>query len=353
MWTNKTTKPYAGLKAGRRFNYKMNDFFDLKQLDGIAYISARYWLGTHTFAYANEYADYAIQSCHPDNLFIEKYIIDKGRFINEIDIREKRKSIVIGKDMEKAMFSHEDPIGKTIKVGSLPFKIVGVYDVKNQRRGTREALVPITTAQALFNAGDRIHSFAISTKEMSKFENMALEETNRRTLAFNHRVHPEDQSAIGIYNSLKDYSQTMAIFRAISIFIWLIGIGTLIAGVVGVSNIMLISVKERTKEFGIRKSIGASPRSIVRLVLLEAVLITSVAGYLGMVFGIGLMELINLMMEKNMSGGGGMTLFLNPTVDLKVAVSAMLLLVGAGSLAGYIPAKQAARVKPIEALHDE
>lgn len=353
VWTNKTTKPYAGLKAGRRFNYKNEDYLDLKQIDGIAYISARYWLGTRTFAYANEYADYSIQSCHPDILFIERYVITKGRFVNEIDIREKRKSIVIGRDMEKAMFSNVDPIGKTIKVGGLPFTVVGVYDVNNQRQGTRQALMPISTAQALFNAGDRIHSFAIAAKDMSKFENIALEQQIRRVLGSNHRVHPEDQSAIGIYNSLKDYSQTMGIFRAISIFIWLIGIGTLIAGVVGVSNIMLISVKERTKEFGIRKAIGASPGSVVRLVLLEAVLITSVAGYLGMIFGISLMELVNMMMEKNMSNGGGMTLFLNPTVDLRIAVSAMLLLIAAGSLAGYIPAKQAALVKPIEALHDE
>ena len=353
VWSSKTSLPYGGLKSGRYFNFKMEDYEELKSLPGVDLISGRYRIGSRTFAYGKEYADYSIQCCHPDYQTIEGYRITKGRFINAIDIKDKRKSIVIGRDMEKALFAHVDPIGKTVKVGGLPFKVVGVYDVRSQRDGTRQAFLPITTGQALFNAGDQIHSLALSAVEMSKFENLALEQKIRRILSSNHRVHPDDQGAIGIYNTLQDYTQTMAIFKAINIFIWLIGIGTLIAGVVGVSNIMLISVKERTKEFGIRKAIGGSPGSVVRLVLLEAVLITSVAGYLGMVLGIGIMELVNVMMERSMGSGGNMTLFLNPTVDLKVALSAMLLLVGAGTLAGYIPAKQAASVKPIEALHDE
>jgi putative ABC transport system permease protein len=353
IWSEKTTIPYAGLKPGRRFNYKTQDYNDLKALKGVRLITGRYYLGARTFAAGKEYADYSIVSCHPDYKEIEGYVITKGRFINEIDIRQKRKSLLIGVDMEKALFQNEDPIGKMVKVGNIPFTVVGIYDIDNQRSGSREGLIPITTAQALFNANDRIHGFSLTANEMSKTENMALEQQIWRILAANHRVHPDDQAAIGIYNTLKDYANTMAIFTAINMFIWMIGIGTLIAGLVGVSNIMLISVKERTKEFGIRKAIGASPRSIVGLVLLEAVLITSVAGYVGMLLGVGLMEAISLIMEKNRSSGGGMSLFLNPTVDLNIAISAMLLLIGAGSLAGYIPAKQAASVKPIEALHNE
>lgn len=355
VWTRKTSMPYGGLQPGRRFNFKMDDYYELKGLEGVELISGRYWLGGQTFSYGKEYGSYNIQSCHPDYAAIENYEITEGRFINNIDIQQKRKSIVIGADMQKALFAHKNPIGEYVKIGSILFKVVGVYDTNEQREGTRQGMMPITTAQALFNSNDRIHSFALTSKDMSKAENMALEQKIWRILASNHRVHPEDQRAIGIYNTLEDYSKTMAIFSAINIFIWLIGIGTLIAGVVGVSNIMLISVKERTKEFGIRKAIGASPRSIVGLVLLEAVLITSVAGYLGMLLGVGLMEGINMMMEQNMSSGngGGPTLFMNPTVDLKIAISAMLLLIGAGSLAGYIPAKQAALVKPIEALHNE
>jgi len=355
VWTRKTSKPYGGLKAGRYFNFKMEDYQALKRLDGIDLISGRYFVGTRTFSYAKEYADYSIQSCHPDYVKIEKYDITMGRFINQMDIAQRRKSVVIGTDMYLALFGQENPIGKYVKVGDIPFKVVGVYATSNEREGTRQGMIPITTAQALLNSKDQIHSFALTAKDMSKAENLALEQAIWRTLASNHRVHPEDQRAIGIYNTLDSYAQTMAIFTAIRMFVWLIGIGTLIAGVVGVSNIMLISVKERTKEFGVRKALGASPRSIVGLVLLEAVLITSVAGYVGMLLGVGLMEGVNVLMMKSMGGGGGasMTLFLNPTVDLRIAVSAMILLVFAGTLAGYIPAKQAASVKPIEALHDE
>lgn len=354
VWTRQTSMPYGGLKSGRHFDFKIEDYYELKALDGVDLISGRYWVGDQNFSYGKEYANYNIQSCHPDYKKIEGYIITEGRFINDIDIQQKRKSIVIGLEMKKALFADESPIGKYVKVGGIPFKVIGVYDVNEQRESSRQGLMPISTAQALFNSNDRIHSFALTSKDMSKAENLALEQKIWRILASNHRVHPEDQSAIGIYNTLKNYAQTMAIFAAINMFIWLIGIGTLIAGVVGVSNIMLISVKERTKEFGIRKAIGASPRSIVGLVLLEAVLITSVAGYMGMLLGVGLMEVVNMMMMKSMGGGGsGTTLFLNPTVDLKVAISAMLLLIGAGTLAGYIPARQAASVKPIEALHNE
>lgn len=355
VWSRKTSMPYDGLQPGRFFSYNNQDYRELKALGGVDLISGRYYLGGRTFSYGKEYADYSTMCVYPDYKDIEGYIITKGRFINEIDIEQRRKSVVIGADMDKALFGKNESIGKVVNVGNIPFTVVGVYDVQEQRNGTRMAIMSISTAQALFNAKDRIHSFALTAKEMSKAENLALEQQIRRILASNHKVHPEDQSAIGIYNTLKDYAQTMAIFTAINMFIWLIGIGTLIAGVVGVSNIMLISVKERTKEFGIRKALGASPRSIVGLVLLEAVLITSIAGYLGMLVGVGLMEGINVMMEKSMSqgGGGGMTLFLNPTVDLRIAVSAMILLVLAGTIAGYIPAKQAASVKPIEALHNE
>lgn len=355
VWSRKTSMPYAGLQSGRRFVYKNQDYKDLKALKGVDLISGRYYLGGRTFSYGKEYGDYSTMCVYPDYKEIEGYVITKGRFLNEIDVRQRRKSVVIGLDMEKALFGKTDPIGEMVNIGDIPFTVVGVYDVQEQRDGTRMAMMSISTAQALFNANDRIHSFALSAKEMSKAENLALEQQIRRILASNHKIHPEDQSAIGMYNTLKDYAQTMAIFTAINMFIWLIGIGTLIAGVVGVSNIMLISVKERTKEFGIRKALGASPRSIVGLVLLEAVLITSIAGYLGMFVGVGLMEGVNIMMEKSMSSGGdgGMTLFLNPTVDLRIAVSAMLLLIVAGSIAGYIPAKQAASVKPIEALHNE
>ena len=209
-----------------------------------------------------------------------------------------------------------------------------------------------TVVDDLAKRGEVVDGKAKETRE-------EIEKRVRETLARKHKFDPTDRSALGSYNKLEDVIETMKIFQAINIFIWIIGIGTLIAGVVGVSNIMLIIVKERTKEIGIRKAIGASPASVIGLILLESVLITTIAGYIGLVLGTGLMEGINFIVEQQFAAsaatnaGNGETLFRNPTVDINVAISATLLLVFAGALAGYITAKRAARIKPIEALRDE
>lgn len=360
IWSRETSMPYAGFQSGRPIQFTMDDFESVAEMEKIDKISARYWIGDRTYAFGNEYANYNTQSCHPDYMAIEKFEISKGRFLNDIDMQYARKVMVIGADIEKALFKNIDPIGQILKVGNVPFKVIGVYAEKDPREGTRQGLIPITTAQKLFNAGNRIHNIALTTSDVSKKESLQIEEDIRKLLAQNHRFHPDDERAVGIYNSLEDYIETMNIFRTIKMFVWLIGIGTLIAGIVGVSNIMLIVVKERTKEIGIRKALGATPNSIVGLVLLESILITALAGYVGMFLGISLMEMVNFAMEQQAQANvgasgdrGEIRMFMNPTVDLRIAISAMLLLVGAGALAGYIPARRAASVKPIEALHDE
>ena len=338
----------------------MEDYEAIKKMKNVDKISARYWIGDRTYSYKNEYGTYNTQSCHPDYQYVEKFVITEGRFLNDIDMEHDRKVMVIGDDIRKALFKDQDPIGEFIKVGDVPFKIIGVYTELDPREGTRQGLIPIATAQKLFNAGDKIHNLALTTTDVSKKESEQVEKEIREDIAKRHKFNPEDTRALGLYNSLKDYIQTMNIFSAIKMFVWLIGIGTLIAGIVGVSNIMLIVVKERTKEIGIRKALGATPGSIIGLVLLESVLITAAAGYIGMFLGISLMEGINFIMEQQTqaqlgaSGDQGeFRMFMNPTVDLRVAVSAMVLLVTAGALAGYIPAKRAANIRPIEALHDE
>jgi putative ABC transport system permease protein len=360
IWSRETSKPYAGLKSGRRIQYTLDDYEALKKIKNVEKISARYFIGDRTYAFSNEYGNYNTQACHPDFLEIEKFMITSGRFINEIDMQYNRKVMIIGKQIKEALFKNIDPIGQIIKVGNVPFKVVGVYEEKDPREGTRMGLIPISTAQKLFNAGNEIHNIALTTSMVSKAKSEAIENTIVSTLKKRHKVDPDDQRAIGTYNSLKNYIETMNIFKAIKMFVWLIGIGTLIAGIVGVSNIMLIVVKERTKEIGIRKALGATPGSIVGLILLESILITAFAGYVGMFLGISIMEGINFAMEQQAqaqvgSSGdqGEFRMFMNPTVDLRIAISAMLLLVSAGALAGYIPAKKAASVKPIEALHDE
>ncbi|MCF8363801.1 MAG: ABC transporter permease [Prolixibacteraceae bacterium] len=360
IWSRETSMPYAGFQSGRSIQLKMSDYETISEMENVDKISARYWIGDRTYAFQSEYGTYNTQSCHPDYKIIENFQIKTGRFINDIDMRYGRKVIVIGADIQEALFKNVDPVGQILRVGDVPFKIIGVYNEIDPRAGTRQGLIPLTTAQKLFNAGERIHNLALTTHNISKQESEQVEEDIRKLLAENHKFHPDDERAIGIYNSLENYVETMNIFRTIKIFIWLIGIGTLIAGIVGVSNIMLIVVKERTKEIGIRKALGATPGSIVGLVLLESILITALAGYVGMFLGISLMEGVNFMMEQQAQaqvGAGGdrgeFRMFMNPTVDLRIAVSAMMLLVTAGALAGYFPARKASSVKPIEALHDE
>ncbi len=360
IWMNsrETSIPYKGLKAGRRIYFNMKDYDDIKKMDNIDKISARYFSNSRTYSFKNEYGQYTTQGCHPDYRDIEKLDIREGRFINDIDIQYKRKVVVIGKDIKEALFKAKNPVGEYLNIGGVLFKIIGVYAESDARESANQGMIPITTAQLIFNIGDRVHNLAITTTDVSKKESIEIEEKIRKVLAANHTVDVNDTRAIGIYNSLEDYIETMNIFKAIKMFIWLIGIGTLIAGIVGVSNIMLIVVKERTKEIGIRKAIGASPSSIIGLILLESVFITLLAGYIGMLFGISLMELINFFMEQQTAAAsngdqGQITMFMNPTVDLRIALSSLLLLVSAGALAGYIPAKRAASIKPIEALHYE
>ncbi len=358
IWSRETSLPFQGLKAGRRIFFDMKDYDDIKKMDNIDKISARYFSGSRTYSYKNEYGQYTTQGCHPDYLDIEKLKIQEGRFINDIDIQYKRKVVVIGKEIKDALFKTTNPVGEYLNIGGVLYKIIGVYAESNPQEGAQQGLIPITTAQLLFNIGNRVHNLALTTTDVSKKKSLEIENEIRALLSANHKVDVNDARAIGIYNSLEDYIETMNIFKAIKMFIWLIGIGTLIAGIVGVSNIMLIVVKERTKEIGIRKAIGASPSSIIGLILLESVFITLIAGYIGMLLGISLMELVNFVMESQAGAAsngdrGQVTMFLNPTVDLRIAISSLLLLVGAGALAGYIPAKRAASIKPIEALHYE
>jgi putative ABC transport system permease protein len=264
----------------------------------------------------------------------------------------------LGKDIYDALFKGGNAIGEYVRVNNIPFKVVGICKEGGGTRH-RNAYIPVTTGQRVFNGSNRLHNFAVTVDAKSIEESQAIETAVREAMAQKHKFDAKDESALGSYNKLEDVLQTMKIFQAIKIFIWIIGIGTLIAGVVGVSNIMLIVVKERTKEIGIRKAIGASPASVIGLILLESILITTIAGYIGLVLGTGLMEGLNFIVEQQYAasaatnGGNGETIFRNPTVDLNVAAMATVLLIVAGAIAGYIPAKRAARIKPIEALRDE
>jgi len=355
IWTGETTMPYQGLNTGRSIRFHNDDYDVIRRIKGVETASGRFYMGNTRYSYGKESGEYTTVTCHPELNDVERMQMLEGRFINKVDIQQNRKVVVIGKDIYDALFKDKPALGEYVKINKVPFKVVGVC-VEPESTRNRNAYMPVSTAQKVFNGSNRLHNFAITISGETLDESRQIEKQIRGTFSRKLKFDEKDESALGLYNKLENYIQTMKIFQAITIFIWIIGIGTLIAGIVGVSNIMLIVVKERTKEIGIRKALGASPSSVIGLILLESVLITTVAGYIGLVFGTGLMELINYLMVQSAGEAAaqqGETVFLNPTVDFGVAVSATVLLIIAGAIAGYIPAKHAARIKPIVALRDE
>ena len=356
IWTGETTIPYQGMKSGRAIQFHNEDQEIVKKVAGVGAASGRYFMGNTRYSYNKESGEYTTITCQPELMEVEQLILNDGRFINKIDILQKRKVVVIGVDIKTALFKDSTAIGEFVNINNVPFKVVGICTEPGSTR-TRNAYMPLSTAQMIFNGSNRLHNLALTINAETLEESQAIEEQIRNILGKQYKFDPKDEGAIGLFNKLEAYIQTMKIFQAIKIFIWIIGIGTLIAGVVGVSNIMLIVVKERTKEIGIRKAIGASPSSVISLILLESIMITTIAGYIGLVLGTGLMEMINYFMVQNagpvVEENGGGSIFLNPTVDINIAIYSTLLLIVAGAIAGYIPAKRAASIRPIVALRDE
>jgi len=356
IWTGETTIPYEGMKTGRAIRFYNQDQQIIQKVPGVGVSSGRYFMGNTRYTYNKESGEYTTITCQPELKEIENLVLNEGRFINNIDILQKRKVVVLGADIKTALFKDSTALGEYVNINNVPFKVVGVSTEPGSTKN-RNAYMPLSTAQMIFSGSNRLHNLALTINAETEEESQAIEDQIRNVLARQHKFDPKDESAIGLYNKLENYIQTMKIFQAIKIFIWIIGIGTLIAGIVGVSNIMLIVVKERTKEIGIRKAIGASPSSVIGLIMLESIMITTIAGYIGLVLGTGLMELINyaMLMQASapVSEQQGGTMFMNPTVDFNIAVASTLLLIVAGAIAGYIPAKRAASIKPIVALRDE
>ncbi len=343
-----TTKPYQGMNAGRKIQFTNADYIRTKNLDSrINHISGRSRVGSKTISYKNNYGSYSIRAVDPAHRFIENTIITKGRFLNRMDLEHFSKVVVIGNAVDKDLFKHgANPIGKYVKIGDIPFEVIGVFKAAGGNGEIRKVFIPVSTAQRVFNGGNRLDQIAFTVGNATLAQTKQIEKEVRYEFARAHHFDPADRRAIHISNNLADYEKVMNLFLGIRIFIWIIGIGTIIAGIVGVSNIMMIVVKERTKEIGIRKALGATPRSIIGLILLESVVITSLAGYLGLMAGVGLLELVNKYMPPT-------DFFRNPQANLSIALIAMALLVIAGAIAGFIPAKNAASIKPIDALRDE
>lgn len=342
-----TSMPYKGMRAGRFLQFTNEEKDQLGALEGVERSSGRSGIrADNTLSYKNEYGTFDIFSVSPDYKYVESLVMLKGRYLNEIDYNEYRKVVVLGKIVEEALFKGEDPLGKYIKVGGVPFKVIGSFDDPGGDRDLRRIYIPLTTAQRVFNMGNRVRSILLNLGDADVDESYQMVETIRHELSEKLKFDPTDPRALFIYNSIENYQRFMNLFSNIRLFIWIIGIGTIIAGIVGVSNIMMIIVKERTKEIGIRKSMGATPWSIISLILQESILITAFAGYIGLVLGVGLLELVSGLLPET-------DYFANPEVNIQVAIYATLLLVFSGALAGFVPARKAASVKPVVALRDE
>ena len=353
VWTRQTTMPYKGLPRGRYWSFNNSDMVAVQQnIPEIGIMAPRLmpWgdvavvrgLKTST---VNVFGDY------PSFFRIDPVGLTNGRIINDIDIRDNRKVCMLSNWVKGELFADdEDPIGQYIRIRGVYFQVVGVFDPRNKNvsfGGDKElsVFVPFTSMQVAYNMGDQVHLLAVTADK-----NIPVSEVEKKVMALlaeRNKVDPNDIQAFNHANLEEEFKQMNGLFAGIDTLIWIVGIGTLFAGVIGVSNIMLIVVKERTKEIGIQRSIGATPWRVISQIIMESVVLTSMAGMMGLVAGNALLELINYLMIKS---GTEAEMFKNPGVDFGIAITALIILIGAGIFAGFIPARKASTIKPVEAL---
>lgn len=354
VWAQQTTKAYKGMKPGRSFNFNNNDVLWLKGIPELEVVSPMNQLGGYEGANnvirGLKTAACEVQGNYPNTTEIVQINLKEGRFLNDLDIKEKRKVCVVGPRVVEMLFNKDEkPMGQYIKINGVYFKIIGVTEPSGSgeeaRNQQQRINVPFTTFQRAFNYGDIVGWFAVKTKAEIPAE--VSEEKVIGMLKERHKIAPEDKKAIGHWNMAVEFKKISGLFFGIEALIWIVGIGTLLAGVIGISNIMLIVVKERTKEIGVKRALGAVPSQIIGQILIESVFLTALSGYFGLVLGIGLLELLN-----SAIGESG-EMFRNPTVDLWIAVKALMVLIVGGALAGFIPARKAVAIKPVEALRAE
>lgn len=352
LWTGATSIEYKGMNPGRRISMKNDDYNYLvsKYQDELEYKSSinRIWGGLVT--YGKESGSYRVEGVWPDYQFLENEDLIQGRYLNISDYENKEKVVVLGRKVNSDLFKTEDPLGKYVKIRDINFKVVGVFSDPGGEREETRVFLPISTAQRVFSGGDTIQNLAFTLQKEDNFEAAlaASEKFSQEVQTYlkaKHTIAPDDLSAITVSNSLEHAKRFFDLMDMIKFFFWGVGICTIIAGIVGVSNIMLIIVKERTKEIGIRKALGAEPLSIIMMVLHESVFVTAIAGLVGLISSLALLEVIGPFIETNFIS--------NPSIDFNVALTTVVILVVAGALAGFVPAWRAASIKPIIALRDE
>ena len=357
MWTQTISKPYKGLPRGRRFNYDLDDVAALKQnIPQLRFVSPRNQLGG--FGGANNVVRglnsgaFNVYGDYPEYIEQQPMNITSGRFMNYGDIQQKRKVAIIGEGVKNALYDKgEEPIGTYIKINGVNFMVVGTYakvaSEGDSEENQKEIYVPFTAFSQAFNMGNRVGWMAVTAKD--GFSITALKPKVFDVIKSRHSIHPEDERAIGNFDLYEQYQKVDGLFIALKIVAYFVGILVLLSGIIGISNIMLIVVKERTKEIGIRRALGASPWSIRGQILMESVFLTIISGMVGISLGAALIYVLNKILDAN----GPVEMFANPSVDLGTVITALFILIFSGLLAGFIPAQNAIKVKPIDALRTE
>ncbi|MFC5047264.1 ABC transporter permease [Aquimarina hainanensis] len=359
MWTQVVSKPYKGLPKGRRYNFKIGDVVSIKdQVPGLLYVSPRNQLGgfggTNNVVRGLNTGAFNVYGDYPEIIKQDPITITSGRFINYGDIENNRKVAVIGHGVEKELFKPgEVSVGDYIKIQGVNFMVIGTYKKKSGdgdgEEGQKEIYVPFTSFSQAFNYGDRVGWMAITATDQNSITNLKKDIID--VVKVNHTIHPDDDRAVGNFDLYEEFSKINGLFVALRGVAYFVGILVLLSGIIGISNIMLIVVKERTKEIGIRRAIGASPWAIRGQILLESMFLTIISGMLGIAVSTGVILIINKVLDGMPTNDD--TMFANPSVDLTVVFVALLILITSGLLAGLIPAQVAIKTKPIDALRTE
>jgi putative ABC transport system permease protein len=346
---NKTSVAHGGYDVGRQIMFENVDYERAKRVPGIEHISAEHYILGKRWGAAimtrrgGKANTFELDAVFPATIHLQAQTIAQGRFISDSDITQRRKAAVLGKVVADFLFGDEPPIGDWIVIGSVPFQVVGIFTDPGGPEEERRIYLPASTAQLAYNGGEKLGNLQLMVGDATPAQTQAIIDQIVGQLAERHNFSPQDRQAVRVQNNIEQFERFRKLFWMISMFVIVIGLGTLAAGVVGVSNIMMIAVKERTKEIGVRKALGATPSSIVFMVLQEAVFLTALAGLVGLTGGVVVLELLGRLDNE---------FILNPTIDLSTGLAATGFLVLAGAFAGYFPARAAARVNPIHALRD-
>ncbi len=359
MWTQTVSQPYKGLPKGRRYNFKLDDVAAIKQqVPGLRFVSPRNQLGgfrgNNNVVRGLQSGAFNVYGDYPEITQQQPMEITSGRFINYSDINEKRKVAIIGRGVKTELYDiDEEVIGSYIKINGVNFLVIGTYNKIGQMGGDaeeqqKEIYVPFTAFSQAFNMADIVGWMAITAQDGYSITDLKSQVFD--VIKTRHSIAPSDDRAVGNFDLYKEYTKVNGLFTALNFVAYFVGILILISGVIGISNIMLIVVKERTKEIGIRRALGATPWSIRSQILLESVFLTIVSGMVGIVLATGVLALVNYQLDQMDTTD---MMFINPSVSVGVVVVALVILITSGLLAGLIPAQNAIKIKPVEALRTE